>query len=436
MKVIHISFSDLNGGAARAAFRIHKCLIEAFDSQKFISEMRVMTKYSDENSVHGNSNTLKHKLVMKLYGVLNKFLKLNFQTNNKNLHSLALIRTNFIKGIKNPNFSDYKDNQIINLHWLGNLMSIEEIGEIRNPVVWTLHDQWAFSGAEHYTNENLNEKYKKRYIEGYLKTNRPKDERGIDINKITWKRKIKSWKNPIYLICPSQWMADCAKRSLISQNWKIKVIPYPINTKFWRPIKKDESRKKMNLIKDKIYIAFGAVGGTQDKRKGADLFFKAIEILSKTIKKNYMSKVEIIVFGEAKSSINIDSFFPIKFLGNVKDDLKLRYLYSAVNLVVVPSRIDNLPQVACESQACGTPVVAFRTSGLTDIVEHKITGCLAKPFDPKSLAFYIRWILSDFKRLENIGKNARKRAIYLWNMKTIAKKYLEVYEELIESKKD
>jgi glycosyltransferase involved in cell wall biosynthesis len=436
MKIIHISFSDTNGGAARAAFRIHKCLVDAFESKKSVSEMRVMTKYSQENSVYGYSNTLKHKFIMKFYGLLNKFLKFNFQTNNKNLHSTALIKTNFLKQIKDLYFSNNKDNQIVNLHWLGNLMSIEEIGAIKNPVVWTLHDQWAFCGAEHYSDEKTNKDYKSRYIEGYLKTNRPKDESGIDINRITWERKKKAWGKPIYLICPSQWMADCAKKSLIMQNWKIKVIPYPIDTKFWRPIQKNLSRKKMNLPKDKIYIAFGAVGGTKDKRKGADLLFKAIKILGKTVSKNYLAKIVIIVFGETKSSININSVFPIKFIGNVKDDLKLRYLYSAVNLIIVPSRIDNLPQVACESQACGTPVVAFRTSGLKDIVEHKVTGCLAKPFDPKSLAFYIRWIISDFKRLENISKNSRKRAISLWNKKTIAKKYLKVYEELIESKKN
>ena len=91
--------------------------------------------------------------------------------------------------------------------------------------------------------------------------------------------------------------------------------------------------------------------------------------------------------------------------------------------------------MASESSACGTPVIAFRTGGLKDIVEHKITGYLAKNFESEDLANGINWILSS-KNKKKISQNARKRIINNFDNYKIAKKYLKVYCENIVSKID
>ena len=76
--------------------------------------------------------------------------------------------------------------------------------------------------------------------------------------------------------------------------------------------------------------------------------------------------------------------------GRLHDDLSLRLLYAAADVFVIPSRQDNLPNTGLEAQACATPVVAFATGGLVDIVDHRIIGALAEPFDPLSIAAAIR----------------------------------------------
>jgi glycosyltransferase involved in cell wall biosynthesis len=85
---------------------------------------------------------------------------------------------------------------------------------------------------------------------------------------------------------------------------------------------------------------------------------------------------------------------PLRFAGRLHDDLSLALAYAAADVVVVPSRLDNLPQSATEALACGTPVVAFRQGGLEDVVEHRVSGWLAQPFNPHHLALGIAWCLN------------------------------------------
>jgi glycosyltransferase involved in cell wall biosynthesis len=99
---------------------------------------------------------------------------------------------------------------------------------------------------------------------------------------------------------------------------------------------------------------------------------------------------------------------------------------------VIPSRQDNLPNTGLEAHACGTPVVAFATGGLVDIVDDRVTGALADPFDAESLANAIRWVLDDAPNKRLLGAAARKRAEALWNPQKIADEYAKLYHLTIQ----
>ena len=100
--------------------------------------------------------------------------------------------------------------------------------------------------------------------------------------------------------------------------------------------------------------------------------------------------------------------------------------------MVIPSRQDNLPNTGLEASACGTPVLAFNTGGLPDIVDDRVTGALAEPFEPGSLAATIRWVLEDEQRRLAMGSAARERAERLWNPARIAALYAEGYGKAME----
>ena len=433
MKVLHINQSDTAGGAARAAYRIHKMIINNGIKDNILSEMRVVIKNSNDESVFSNISGKISFLKFKIIILLNKIYRLNFKTLNKVSHSTALFQTNIIKKI-NSHFVR-KSKGIVHLHWLGdNTISIEEINKINYPIVWTLHDQWPFCGAEHYTHLSLDTDFElidKRYIEGYKSSNRPTHENGIDINKRTWIRKKRSWRKNMYIVCPSNWMAKCVRESALMRDFQVKVIPYPIDLNFWKPVSKAKSRKIYNLPERGIIILFGAIGGTLDKRKGADLLLNALEILACEFSSKELKKLNFVVFGQDPPIHKSSKYkFPIHFVGKIDNDEMLRYLYSTADLFVIPSRQDNLPQTAIESHACGIPVVGFQTGGLIDIIDENITGLLAKPFEAKSLAKSIKYLLKDKNRLQNMAIEARKRAERLWSEDVIYRKYLDIYKNI------
>jgi len=183
MKVIHISFSDLSGGAAVAAYRIHKAQLSIGIDSEFWVEKAISGDFTVKNKGSAVLNFGKlvfPKVIFKL-----------FRTENKILHSLALFPSFLIKKINESN-ADF-----VNLHWIQNeMLSIEDIKKIKKPIIWTLHDMWAFCGAEHYTDDL-------RWQEGYFNQNRPNYEKGLDLNKWVWKRKLRNWKKPFTIVTPS-----------------------------------------------------------------------------------------------------------------------------------------------------------------------------------------------------------------------------------------
>jgi glycosyltransferase involved in cell wall biosynthesis len=233
----------------------------------------------------------------------------------------------------------------------------------------------------------------------------------------------------MHIVCPSTWLADCARRSVLMRSWPISVIPYPIDLKIWAPCDQAQARTLLGLPLDKPLVLFGAIGGTDDPRKGADLLLDALGYLRATAAGTALEQLELVVFGQSRPASPPDLGFPVHYSGHLHDDISLRLLYTAADVFAIPSRQDNLPNTGLEAHACGTPVVAFRTGGLADIVEDRITGALAEPFDPESLAEAIAWVLEDPQRRHQLGVAARQRAERLWDPARIVGLYAEVYRD-------
>lgn len=429
MKVIHINSCDINGGAARAAYRIHKSLQNLGSiNGNLDSVMRVIKKDSDDYTVNGLPPKGKNKYYLFLLPYLAKLSRLGFKPNNQSIHSNAPLPS----GIGQELERSYKknNNEVVHLHWLGdNTLSIEEVGKIKQKIIWTLHDQWAFLGSEHYlmnTERDFCILENERFISGYTKDNKLSRRLGRDIDRYTWERKLRNWKKKMHIVCPSKWLAECAKKSFLMRNWDISVIPYPIDLNKWSPIEPIQARQILNLPLEKKYILFGAIGGIKDYRKGSDLLFKALKKLSSKVLNSNLENIEIMIFGQSEPSNPINLGFPIHYFGHLYDDVSLRLLYSAADVLVIPSRLDNLPQTGIEAHACGTPIAAFRTGGLDDIVEDKVTGLLVPPFDYHMLADSIKIILDNSKKM-NLRENSRKRAEFLWDPKKIAQQYFDLY---------
>jgi glycosyltransferase involved in cell wall biosynthesis len=429
--VLHVSASDLYGGAARASYRIYRSLVNYGPNHGIDVKLRVNGAIGSDSSVQSGPPQGFPPQWLRLRLFLNRIYRARFRPANPTLHSTAWLPSGFCHELN----STVPCSDLIHLHWLGDwMLSIEEIGALSPPVVWTMHDQWAFLGAEHYTNfaapdEPLTNIH--RYKSGYHSGSRPSFESGPDVNRRTWLRKNRSWKKPMDIICTSGWMAECARESALMSKWRITVIPYPLNLDVWRPIPKAIARQILGIENIGPLLLFGATGGTADPRKGADLLFEALRILRPNVMGTPLENLQLIIFGQSKPSNVTDVGFPIQYVGTLRDDLSLRAHYSAADLMVVPSRKEAYGQTASEAHACGTPVVGFRTGGLIDIVDDQVTGVLAEPFSASSLASAIHSLLLDPQRLEALGMNARSRAERLWHPSRIAGLHADLYHTIL-----
>ena len=414
--VIHLSGSCQNGGAARSAYRIHQSLRNSkYDS---IFRARDLPPETDSSAIsdqfHNNKSLIK-RLKIRYFSKKESITYKGAIEETTGLRSYATIPYGILHE------ETIRKAKIIHLHWVArHFMSIEEIGKIRQPTVWTLHDMWPFCGAEHYAVSN-------QYKDSYSESSRPDKDRGPDLNRKTWLRKKKAWTKPIHIIATSRWMAECAKSSSLMNEWPISIIPCPINLETWKPAEQHEARKILNLPANRKILVVAADDQFTNYAKGGDLL---LESLSKI---THSFNPILLILGNNTVSREI---FPPQiephYLGKLSDTLSMRIAYSAADVVIVPSRLEAFGQVASEAQACGRPVAAFGACGLLDIVEHEKTGHLAKPLEPDSLARSIEWIISKPDRWNALCHNARLRAESLWSYKNISAMHIELYERILQ----
>lgn len=406
LKVLHLSTYDSGGGAARAAYALHKAMVESGIASNFM----VARKSGNDPSVTSGSD-FKFRVANRLDRQLWRLQR----GPDIGWRSPARFGSTSADLINRSNFD------VVNLHWVtGGFLSIEEIGKIKKPLVWTLHDMWPFAGTEHYASESSNS----RWRVGYSTANRPNYEYGFDIDRMTWERKAKHWKRPIFLIPVSSWLGELAAESALMNLWPNQVIPNIMDTVQFTPVPKAEARQLLGLPVEKPLVSFVSAAGIGDKRKGWAL----LEAAMGEVQARHQSAA-VIVVGPSRQRDYIVRGFPIYWLGEVTENERMRQIIGAADVAVIPSTADNLPLTALEAHSCGRPVVAFRLGGLSDIVTHRETGYLAAPADTGDLARGLIEALDDSAGPDSWGPAARTKAELLWSADAILSQYLEVYRK-------
>jgi glycosyltransferase involved in cell wall biosynthesis len=174
---------------------------------------------------------------------------------------------------------------------------------------------------------------------------------------------------------------------------------------------------------DTSYILFGA-DNLSDHRKGPDLCRLVLHELATRYTENFT----VLLFGGSENPFP-DLPINVISLGRLDHEL-LPYVYAASDVYLLASREDNLPNTCIESLACGTPVAAFDVAGMSEMIEHQITGCLAPFPDTAKLAEGIQALL------HSTGRSARRRACRVEALKTYsrgkqANRYMELYRKLL-----
>jgi len=413
MNVLLLSTSDIAGGAARASYRLHQGL----QGIGVASQILVQEKSSDDKTVIAPRTRLAESIARTRVAVDALPLKL-YSQRKKTTFSLQWFPDKTVSKIAEL------DPDVINLHWFNEaFIRVETISKFNKPLVWTLHDMWAFTGGCHYSGDC------NRYTTSCGTCPQLHSNTTWDLTRWLWRRKVNAWKklHPI-IITASTWMADCAKASSLFKDFRIEVIPYSLDTKVYKPIDQRVARDIFKLPQDKKIILFGAISPTTDPRKGFHLLQLALQNLEES---TLREKFELVVFGTSEIKNRISLKFNIHCIGKLKDDISLAILYSAADVMLVPSIQEGFGQTALESLACGTPVVCFDSTGLKDIVDHQKTGYRAECFSYQDLANGINWTLENEERHQKLCMFAREKAENNFALHIQAHRYLSVYEEAV-----
>jgi glycosyltransferase involved in cell wall biosynthesis len=411
MKILIVNTSDLEGGAARASYRLHKSLLAIHVDSK----MLVQNKSSDDFTVIAETSKLR-KGFNKLRPTIDSLPIGFFKERTKTHFSPSWFGfSNIIDQINEMN------PDIVHLHWIcGGMMTIEDIARIKAPIVWSLHDMWAFTGGCHYDEE----------CQGYEKEcgncKVLGSDKENDLSKKIFKRKQKAFtqKKDITIVGISNWLNECSKNSTLLKDKNHINLPNPLDTNIFKPFDKEKARELWGLPKDKKLVLFGAMGATSDPRKG---FYELMESLEKIEDSN----VELVIFGSERCEDTKDLGFNVYYLGQLYDDVSLVTLYNSVDVMIVPSLQENLSNAIMESLACGVPVVGFDIGGNADMIDHERNGYLAKPFSTIDLAFGIEWVLNNYN-YKILCQNARNKVLNNFDSVVLAEKYIELYKSIVD----
>lgn len=412
MKVCLVSRSDGRGGGFAAAYRLHQGLRQSGVD----ATMLVGDKQRDDFAVLAPEGKIA-KGWAKLAPTLDALPLRLYRQRERKTYSMQWIPD------KIADIIACIAPDIINLHWINaGYVQVETVAKFKKPIVWTLHDMWAFTGGCHYNGEC------DRYIKSCGSCPQLHSNSDWDLSRWLWKRKAKAWQNlNLTIVTPSAWLAERARASSLFQDLRVEVIPNAVDTEIYKPVDRPIVRHLLNLPQDKYIILFGANNATADRRKGYHLLLAALQQLSQS----KQEQVEIVIFGASRPNNPPDFGFKTHYLGKLHDDISLSLVYAAADVFVAPSIQDNLPNTVMEALACGTPCVAFKIGGMSDLIEHQMCGYLAQPFVVEDFAQGICWILENPERHHQLRRNARDKVEKNFTFATQSNQYLDIFGQLV-----
>jgi glycosyltransferase involved in cell wall biosynthesis len=190
---------------------------------------------------------------------------------------------------------------------------------------------------------------------------------------------------------------------------------------------KEAARKRLGLSSHQFYLSFGAAN-VEDERKGLSYLLEALQIFANSV--NDTESIALLVFGKAKPALFDTLPFHVKIMGNIDSNSgTLLDVYNASDVFILPSLQDNFPNTLLEAAACGIPCLAFDTGGIPEMIDHQITGYLARYKNSQSLAEGIQYLYKHADP-QSLADKARQKAMEC-SYPTIAGKYCAVYQELL-----
>lgn len=414
-KILSVNVSDTSGGAARAAYRIHKA-VNLYGGN---STMFVKNRSLKEPDILAVSDYDRPNGLTTAYRFVENKIKNKIQHHRWAAYPeredafMSDLRSSSIHGA----FQKI-DFDILHLHWVNlRFLDLNELTRVRKPIVWTLHDSWPFTGVCHYFYDC------KHYHETCGTCPHLHSGRENDLSHAVWQSKQKIYeKLDLHIVSPSNWLADAARHSGLFKRFPVSVIPNPIDTAFFSPGNREEACAALGLDPTKKYLLFSAMNALKDKNKGFSQLVVALGLLEKRYD---ISGLCLLIVGSSEMKTISDIKIHIQNLGIIKDDKAMIQVLRAATITITPSLSENLSNGIMESMACGTPVVAFNIGGNADMIDHLQNGYLADELNTDDLARGIEWCLVHTNQI-----NPEIKVNQVFRQSLVAERYMNFYREL------
>ena len=406
MRVVHVNLFDAMGGAASTAWTL-------------------MNQMSREHEVHifAHRKTSDDPRVIPLTFPQTLWQKKLLQEQSRqglfDLYSAALLKV-----LEHPLF---EQADILHLHCInGGYFSFLLLPFLTaKPTVWTLHDPLPFT-AGCYNTDDCN-----GWQQGWC-SNCPLDGKGSPVKP--QRELMQLLKASIYkmtdftVVCPSQWIQKQVTTSILKTQ-DIRLIPYGIDMEIFCPGTKQEIRAKLKLPVDQQIIMFAAHGGLNDTRKGGKFLIEALQKL-------HDRYPELLLLNIGTYDHSIAAQLPVRRidLPFINDQEKIADYYRAADVFIAPSMAENVGLTIIEASACGTPVVAFATGGIPEVLVHQQTGYLAGRGNSDELSAGIAYFLDDADARRRVGIAARQSVMERYSNPRMVSDYTHLYEEILRKK--
>lgn len=401
MKILHVIGGSFEDGAFKGASILHKNLKELGVTSKILNN-RLKNKDDINNEILKDTIFIHDSFLQKFFGFVTltfeKFLKFIFLPSPRSTFTISIFGSDITK------LKIYKESDIIHIHWLDqNFIKISSLSKIKKPIVWTMRDMWPFTGGSHYTMDF--EKYEKSLL-----------------SKIIKNFKKRNYPKHINFIAISNWLQSEAKKSFVLNNFDVKKIYNNIDLRDFNLLSKIESRSKIKISTSKKIILYGAQN-PQSQRKGWDILKEALGKLDK-------SKYFFLIFGNFWSQKDLDKIgIEYKSLGFINDKKTLNQIYRSSDIFIFPSRQEAFGKTWAEAVTCGIPVVCFKETCPSELIEHKVDGYIVNQINSDKLKDGIEWISNNL--INDKEEKVTNKKKFIFDSKNIASQYLEIYKKTL-----
>ena len=394
--VLFINHLDQKGGAAKVCYRIFKYL----QQKKINSYLMVRKKITDGKNV---------TVIKPMYSENQQFLG-GIQERRGWMDMFHYSSFNL------KNTPEFQAADVVHLHNLHknyfSLLALPELSCLK-PVIWTLHDMFAFTGR------CMNSYDCSRWEQGCRECPHPDVEPKVltDRSDLLWQlKKIIYQYSDIAIVCPSRWLQQKLAKSILKDK-KSTLIYNGVDETVFKNHNKRKARKHLKLPNDKVILLFVAYGGLKLKTKGGHLIENVLQRLAGR---------DILILGIGASGGSSPN---LKALPYMEDEKELALYYAAADLFLYPSLADNFPLVVLESLSCGTPVISFNTGGIPEAVTHKKNGYIAEYNNIDDLVKGVEFFLENPLLMKKAGRNARRTVLEKFTLKRMIKNYWNLYRD-------